>query len=221
MSSHTIKLSNTLHDYLLRFGVRESTVARELRAETRAATRAHQMQISPEQGAFMQLLVRLIGAKRTIEVGTFTGYSALVVAEALPADGELIACDISAEWTAVGRPYWARAGVADKIDLRLQPAAKTLDELIAAGRAGTFDFAFIDADKTGYDTYYERCLTLLRPNGVVGIDNVLWGGRVAKDRVRDGDTQAIRNLNRKIHGDDRVDAATLPIGDGLTLALKH
>ena len=221
MSSHTIQLTDALHDYLLREGLRESAAAAALRAETRAATRWHVMQISPEQGAFMAQIVRLIGARRAIEVGTFTGYSALVVAEALPADGSVVACDTSAEWTAIGRPFWERAGVADKIDLRLRPALDTLDALLAAGEAGRFDFAFIDADKPNYDAYYERCLRLLRPGGVVGIDNVLWGGRVADAAVDDEDTRAIRTVNAKVRGDARVDASMLPIGDGFTLAIKR
>ena len=222
MSSHTIELTDHLHDYLLRHGTRESTTARELRAETlRRVGPWSAMQISPEQGAFMALLMRLLGAKRTIEVGTFTGYSALVVAEALPADGRVIACDVSEEWTAIGRGFWERAGVAAKIDLRVQPAVATLDELIANGEAGNFDFAFIDADKANYDAYYERCLTLLRGGGVIGIDNVLWGGRVADERVDDPDTQAIRAVNRKVRDDIRVDVSMLPVGDGLTLAVKR
>ena len=220
MSSYTTELTDALHEYLLRFGTRESAVAKALRTETRAATEWHPMQISPEQGAFMAFLVRLLHVERAIEVGTFTGYSALVVAEALPADGRLIACDVSEEWTAVGRPFWERAGVAEKIDLRLAPAAETLDGLLAAGDAGTFDFAFIDADKANYDTYYERCLTLLRSGGVVGIDNVLWGGRVANEQADDADTRAIRALNAKVREDGRVDVAMLPVGDGLTLARK-
>ena len=221
MSSHTINLTDSLHEYLLRLGARESDVARELRAETLRATRWHPMQISPEQGAFMQLLVRLIGAKRTLEVGTFTGYSALVVAEALPADGRVIACDVSEEWTSIGKPFWERAGVAGRIDLRLRPATETLDALIEEGRAGEFDFAFIDADKANYDAYYERCLRLVRVGGVIGIDNVLWGGRVVKRRANDEDTQAIRAVNEKVAADERVDVAMLPIGDGLTLAVKR
>ena len=221
LSSHTIELTDTVYDYLLKQGTRESAVARDLRAHTLAATRAHRMQVSPEQGAFMRWLVRLLGARRTLEVGTFTGYSALVVAEALPDDGQLIACDVSEEWTAIGRPFWERAGVAHKIDLRLKPAVDTLDELIDAGEAGSFDFAFIDADKANYDAYYERCLILLRRGGVIGIDNVLWGGRVADERAQDEDTRAIRALNLKVNADERVDAAMLPIGDGLTLAVKR
>ncbi len=220
MSSHTIDLTDALHEYLVRQGLRESEAARGLRAETLAATRWHVMQISPEQGAFMALLVRLLGARRAVEVGTFTGYSALVVAEALPADGRLVACDVSEEWTAIGRPFWERAGVAHKIDLRLRPAVETLDALLADGQSGAFDFAFIDADKANYDAYYERCLRLLRPGGVVGIDNVLWGGRVADAAVTDQDTAAIRALNAKVRDDARVHATMLPIGDGFTLALK-
>lgn len=221
MSSRTIDLTDPLYEYLLSVGSRESVVARELREATRAATQAHRMQISPEQGAFMAVLVRMLGARRTIEVGTFTGYSALVVAEALPLEGRVIACDVSEEWTRVGRPFWERAGVAEKIDLRLKPAVETLAELIEAGEAGTFDFAFIDADKGNYGTYYEHCLTLLRPGGVIGIDNVLWGGRVADDAATDEDTVAIRALNARVHADARVDACLLPIGDGLTLAVKR
>ena len=221
MSSTATKITDTLYEYLMREGIPESDAARALREETRSATQWHGMQISPEQGAFMHLLVRLLGARRAIEVGTFTGYSALVVAEALPPDGLLVACDVSEEWTAVGRPFWERAGVAGRIDLRLRPAADTLDELIAQGDAGTFDLAFIDADKANYGTYYERCLTLVRTGGVVAVDNVLWGGRVADPRANDDDTNAIRALNAKIRGDRRVHAATVPIGDGLTLALKQ
>ena len=221
MSSTATKITDTLYEYLLREGIPESDAARALREETRSATQWHGMQISPEQGAFMHLLVRLLGARRAIEVGTFTGYSALVVAEALPPDGLLVACDVSEEWTAVGRPFWESAGVAGRIDLRLQPAADTLDELIAQGDAGTFDLAFIDADKANYGTYYERRLTLVRAGGVVAVDNVLWGGRVADPRADDDDTNAIRALNARIRRDRRVHAATVPIGDGLTLALKQ
>lgn len=221
MSSRTIELTDPLYDYLIRTGTRESAIALELRNATRKATPAHRMQVSPEQGAFMALLVRLIGARRTIEVGTFTGYSALVVAEALPADGQIIACDVSDEWTAIGRPFWERAGVATKIDLRLKPAVETLNELIAAGESGKFDFAFIDADKRNYSEYYQRCVTLLRTGGLIAIDNVLWSGRVADASVTDDDTVAIREINTRVHEDERVDACTLPIGDGLTLAIKR
>ena len=220
MSSRTIELTETLYDYLLQHGTRESAAARALRDETRTATASHGMQISPEQGAFMQLLVRLLGARRTIEVGTFTGYSALVVAEALPADGQVIACDVSEEWTAIGRKFWERAGIAEKIDLRLQPAVDTLDELLADGQEGAFDFAFIDADKDHYDDYYERCLRLVRPGGLIAIDNVLWNGRVADATFDDASTSAIRAINTKVHADERVHAAMLPIGDGLMLAIR-
>lgn len=221
MSSHTIELSDALYEYLLAVGQRESEVARDLREATQASVRAHRMQISPEQGAFMAVLMKLIGARRTIEVGTFTGYSALVVAEALPEDGRVTACDVSEEWTSVGRPFWERAGVAHKIDLRIRPALETLADLVASGATGQYDFAFIDADKSNYDAYYEHCLTLLRPGGVIGIDNVLWGGRVANAEVTDADTVAIRDVNAKVHKDARVDTCMLPIGDGLTLAVKR
>ena len=221
MSSHTIALTDNLRGYLVRQGLRESETARALRERTLAESRWHVMQISPEQGAFMALLVRMLTVRRAIEVGTFTGYSALVVAEALPEDGELIACDVSEEWTSIGKTFWARAGVAAKIDLRLRPALETLDALVAGGEQGRFDFAFIDADKANYNAYYERCLKLLRPGGVVAIDNVLWSGRVADADARDDDTVAIRALNARIRSDQRVHAAMLPIGDGLTLAVKR
>ena len=222
MSSQTLQMTAALREYLLARGTRESAAAQALRKETaRRFERWSAMQICPEQGAFMALLVRLIGARRTIEVGTFTGYSALVVAAALPPDGQVVACDVSEEWTALGQRFWRQAGVAAKMDLRLRPAVETLDALIANGEAGAFDFAFIDADKANYDAYYERCLTLLRTGGLVAIDNALWGGRVADAQANDEATAAIRALNEKVHGDARVDAALLPIGDGLSLALKR
>ncbi len=169
----------------------------------------------------MGLLVQLIGAKKTLEVGVFTGYSSLSVALALPEDGKIIAADVSEEFTAVARRYWQKAGVADKIDLRLAPALETLDNLLASGQAETFDFAFIDADKENYDGYYERTLQLIRPGGLIAIDNVLWSGRVADPQIQDENTQIIRNLNKKLHQDERVTLSLLPIGDGLTLALKR
>ena len=221
MSSRTIELTESVYSYLLQSGIQESSIAYELRVKTQESTPWHMMQISPEQGAFMTLLVRLIGAKKTIEVGTFTGYSALVVAEALPEDGRIIACDVSEEWTSIARDFWERAGLRNKIDLRLRPATETLDELIDQGGADSFDFAFIDADKANYDDYYERCLVLLRPGGLVGIDNVLWGGRVADDTANDDDTLAIRALNEKVRTDQRVSATILTIGDGLTLAIRR
>ena len=178
------------------------------------------MQISPEQGQFMTLLVKLIGARRTIEIGTFTGYSALTVALALPADGKILACDISDEYTSVGKPYWQRAGVMEKIEMVIAPAVKTLDARLAAGEAGRYDFAFIDADKEGYDGYYERCLQLVRQGGLIAFDNTLWSGDVARP-AEDDDTRALQALNDKLHRDERIDMAMLPIGDGLTLARKR
>jgi predicted O-methyltransferase YrrM len=180
------------------------------------------MQISPEQGQLMQMLVRLTGARHCIEVGVFTGYSALAVALALPDDGTILACDISDEFTRIGRPYWKRAGVEHRIELVLEPAVNTLDARLAAGHAGRYDFAFIDADKVGYGAYYERCLKLLRPGGLIAIDNVLWNGRVARPaEPGDEDTLALQLLNRLLHDDPRIDIALLPIGDGLTLARKR
>ena len=206
--------------YVLKTGQRNQPILKALRDETAAMPRGR-MQIPPEQGAFMTNLVRMIGARKTLEVGTFTGYSALVVAMGLPDDGKIIACDVSEEWTSIGRRYWQEAGVAHKIDLRLQPAVATLDELIAAGESGSFDLAFIDADKANYDAYYERCMTLVRTGGVLAIDNVLWHGAVVDDARQDEDTVSIRALNLKVHGDPRVDMNLLPIGDGLTLAVKR
>jgi caffeoyl-CoA O-methyltransferase len=219
MSTRTISLDERLHEYLIAHSVREHPVLAELREATRTHKHAG-MQIAPDQGQFMALLVKLIGARRTIEVGVFTGYSSLSVALALPDDGTILACDISDEYTQVARKFWERAGVAKKITLVLASAEKTLDAKIAAGESGAYDFAFIDADKTGYDGYYERCLKLLRPGGLIAIDNVLWGGSVARP-AQDDDTRALQALNKKLHGDERVDIALLPVGDGLTLARKR
>jgi predicted O-methyltransferase YrrM len=219
MSNRTLNLDDRLYGYLLDHSLREHP---EL-AALREATRAHpqgRMQISPEQGQFMAMLVKLVGARRTIEVGVFTGYSALAVALALPEDGRILACDISEEFTSVGRPYWQRAGVAHKIELVLAPALATLDARLAAGAAASYDFAFIDADKASYDGYYERCLRLVRPGGLIAVDNTLWRGRVA-EAVKDDDTAALQAFNRKLHGDERVDLSLLPIGDGLTLARRR
>jgi caffeoyl-CoA O-methyltransferase len=179
------------------------------------------MQISPEQGQFMALLAELVGARRVLEVGIFTGYSALVVALALPTDGRIITCDVDEEMTAIARRYWAEGGVADKIDLRLGPAVDTLDALLSDGGADTFDFAFVDADKENYDAYYERALALLRQGGLMVIDNVLWSGAVADPNQKDADTNAIRALNAKLHGDQRVSLSLLPVSDGITLARKR
>jgi predicted O-methyltransferase YrrM len=200
--------------------VKETPLQRRLREET-AKLPMGMMQIGADQGAFLALLVRLIGARRTLEIGTFTGYSALTVASALPPDGKLIACDVSEEWTSIARRYWREAGIERRIDLRLGPAAETLRALLAAGEAGQFDFAFIDADKSRYDTYYELSLGLLRPNGLIAIDNVLWGGSVLDDKKQDADTTALRALNLKVRDDARVDSVLLTIGDGLTLARKR
>ena len=219
MSNRTLNLDDTLYQYLLDHSLREHPEQAALREATRTHPRAG-MQISPEQGQFMQLLVKLIGARRTIEIGTFTGYSALTVALALPKDGKVLACDISDEYTSIGKPYWKRAGVADRIELVIAPATKTLDARLAAGEAGRYDFAFIDADKTGYDGYYERCLQLVRTGGLIAFDNTLWGGDVARPGG-DTDTLALKALNDKLHRDERIDMAMLPIGDGLTLARKH
>lgn len=220
MSRTTWGLSEALQDYVLSVSTRPTPARTRLREATSKLTNAG-MQISVEQGEFMHLLVRAIGATRCLEVGTFTGYSALVVAEALPDNGRLIACDVSDEYTSVGRPFWTEAGVAHKIDLRLGPAVETLDALLASGAAGTFDFVFIDADKNNYDAYYERALTLLHPGGLVGIDNTLWHGRVIEPDADDADTRAIRALNEKLQKDERIDLALLPIGDGLTLCRKR
>ena len=219
MTTQTLVLDSALHQYLLDVTLREHPEQVALRAATLAQPRAS-MQISPEQGQLMQLLVRLLGARRTLEIGVFTGYSALTVALALPADGYLLACDVSAEFTGVGRPFWERAGVAERIELVLAPALETLDRRLAAGEADSYDFAFIDADKTSYDAYFERCLRLVRPGGLIAIDNVLWSGRVAV-ASQDPDTAALQQLNSKLHGDSRVDLSMVPIGDGLTLARKR
>jgi caffeoyl-CoA O-methyltransferase len=220
MSRQSLTLSDALYDYLLEVSLREPPLLARLREETAALPRSG-MQISPEQGQFMALLAELIGARRVLEVGTFTGYSALVVALALPADGRIITCDVDEGMTTIARRYWAEAGVADKIDLRLGPAVDTLDALLADGGAGTFDFAFVDADKESYDAYYERALALLRQGGLMVIDNVLWSGAVADPEQQDADTSALRALNAKLHGDQRVSLSLLPVSDGITLARKR
>lgn len=219
MTNRTLTLDDTLYHYVLDHSLREHAALAGLRKATAGHPHAG-MQIGPEQGQFMALLVKLIGARRTIEIGVFTGYSALAVALALPEDGRVLACDVSDEYTAVGRPFWQQAGVAHKIDLKLAPALETLDAAIARGEAGQFDFAFIDADKTGYDAYYERCLVLLRQGGLIAIDNTLWNGAVARP-ANDANTTALQALNEKLHQDDRIDLSMLPVGDGLTLARKR
>jgi len=219
MTDRNVKLDARLHEYLQRHSLREHPVLRELREATAGMKHAG-MQISPEQGQFMALLARMVRARRAIEVGVFTGYSSLSVALALPPDGKLVACDINEEWTAIARRHWEKAGVAKRIDLRIAPAQGTLDAMLAAGEAGTYDFAFIDADKGRYIAYYERCLQLVRAGGLVVVDNTLWSGSVADDSVTDDDTKAIRAFNDAVHRDERVAMSLLPIGDGVTLALK-
>ncbi len=221
MSNRTLTLYDTLYRYLLSHGLREHPVQAKLREATRDHPRAT-MQISPEQGQFMALLVQLLGASRTIEVGVFTGYSALSVALALPEGGRILACDVSEEFTAIGKPFWREAGVEARIDLRIGRALETLDRCIRDGQSGRFDFAFIDADKPNYDGYYERCLALVRAGGLIAIDNTLWSGRVADDASRhDAETAALHALNLKLRDDARITLSMLPIGDGLTLALKR
>lgn len=224
--SSQINITDEITDYLLSVSLREDPVLRELREETVALGGSARMQISPHQGQFMRLLAGLMGVRRGIEVGTFTGYSALCTAQALPEDGRLVCCDISDEWTGIAQRYWERAGVAQKIELRLGPAGDTLDALLKEDGAGAYDWLFLDADKTGYDGYYEQGLTLLRPGGLILVDNVLWNGAVLRpadqlDANKDADTLALQAFNEKLHGDDRVEIALLPLGDGLTLARKR
>lgn len=218
MSAKTF-ISDTLYNYLLSVSLQEPEVLQQLRQET-AMHPMSQMQIAPDQGQFMALLVKLMGAKKTLEVGVFTGYSSLAVALALPAEGRLIACDISEEYTAIARRYWELAGVSSKIDLRIAPALETLDQLLMNGEANTFDFAFIDADKSGYPHYYDRAVQLVRSGGLIAIDNVLWSGQVADPQVQDTRTQTIRAFNQSVHQDDRVLPCLVPIADGLMLAFK-
>ncbi|MEX1108433.1 MAG: class I SAM-dependent methyltransferase [Dongiaceae bacterium] len=220
MSNRTLDLNDRLYNYLLDHSSREDALLRRLREETAKLPMAI-MQISPEQGQFMNLLTEIVGARRVIEVGTFTGYSSICVARALPANGHLICCDISEEYTSIARRYWTEAGLTDRVTLKIAPAMNTLDGLIAAGEDGQYDLAFIDADKLNYDGYYERILRLLRQGGVVMIDNVLWFGAVADPSVTDEDTVAIRRLNDKLHKDERVSMSLVPIGDGVTLARKR
>jgi predicted O-methyltransferase YrrM len=219
MSNQTLNLSDRLLDYLRCVSLREPQILQDLRAET-ARHPMGQMQIAPEQGQLMALLVQLMGARRILEIGVFTGYSSLVMALALPEDGQVVACDVSDDYTAIARRYWQQAGVSDKIDLRIAPALETLDALIADGCL-PFDVAFIDADKSNYDAYYERSLQLVRPGGLILIDNVLWSGRVADPAVSDTRTDHIRALNAKLHQDPRIQLSLVPIADGLTLALKR
>jgi caffeoyl-CoA O-methyltransferase len=220
MTNRSISLTDSLYEYLLAVSLREPDLLRRLREETAGLPNAR-MQIAPEQGQFMALLVRLLAARRCLEVGVFTGYSSLAVALALPDDGRIVACDVSEEWTAVARRYWAEAGVAHKVDLRLAPALETLEGLLAAGAAGTFDFAFLDADKENYPGYYELLLELVRPGGLIVADNTLWSGRVADPANEEASTVALRRFNELLHRDERVDSSLVPVGDGLTLARKR
>jgi O-methyltransferase len=220
MSRRTTPVDERLYDYLIEASLREPDLLRRLREETAKLEKAN-MQISPEQGQFLAFLVELAGVERILEVGTFTGYSALVMALAMPRHGTLVTCDVREVWTRIARRYWSEAGVGDRIDVRLGPASETLAELLRTGRADTFDLVFLDADKRGLDEYYERALELVRPGGLVVIDNTLWHGKVADPSVMDDDTEAIRRLNVKLRDDDRVSLTLVPIGDGVTLARRR
>ena len=220
MSNVSMGLPPDLQAYLVRNGVREPDILKRLRDET-ALLPQHNMQIAPEQGALLALLVELIGARRCLEIGTFTGYSSLVVAMAMPSDGTIVCCDVSEEWTSIARRYWSEAGVADRVDLRLAPALTTLDQLIAGGAEGTFDFAFVDARKSEYPEYHERVVRLLRPGGLAAYDNVLWGGAVVDDAAKDEETLGVRRLNERLAADARVSISMLPLADGVTLARKR
>jgi predicted O-methyltransferase YrrM len=220
MTRSSLVLDERLQAYLRAHSVREPPLLGRLREETAKLPEAG-MQIAPEQGQLMALLAELVGARRAIEVGTFTGYSALWVAAALPPDGRLVACDLNETWTAIARRYWHEAGLADRIELRLGPAGASLDALLAEGGADRYDFAFVDADKTGYLGYYEQLLRLVRPGGLIAFDNTLWSGRVADPEAGDADTRALRELNDRLHGDQRISLSLLPIGDGLSLARRR
>jgi predicted O-methyltransferase YrrM len=220
MSNRTLFLNDDIYGYLLSNSLRDMDILKRMREETARDPMAG-MQISPEQGQFMSLVVKLMGVSKALELGVFTGYSSLYVALALPSQGRLVACDISETWTNIARRYWLEAGVSEKIDLHLAPALETLNHLLSIGESGTFDFVFIDADKENYDAYYEQSLRLLRGGGLMMIDNVLWGGRVADYHSNDRSTVAIRALNKKLLDDDRIDLTLLPLGDGLTLAMKR
>ena len=219
MSRYSKFIEPGIAEYISRHTSAEPELARQLREQTAQMSEAN-MQISAEQGQLLQLLVRVMGARRCLEIGVFTGYSSLLTALALPDDGRIVACDISKQWTDIARDWWQRADVADKIDLRLQPASTTLQQLLSDGEAGSYDFAFIDADKTGYDEYYELCLQLLRPGGLLMLDNVLWSGRVVLESACDEDTAALQQLNAKLADDHRVQTVMLGMADGISLVLK-
>ena len=220
VSTQTLNLTEALHRYLLSVSLREHDLLGKLREETGRMANSN-LQISPEQGQLMALLARLLGARCYLEIGVFTGYSSLCMALAMPAEARITACDLSEEYTAVARRYWQQAGVADRVDLRLGDALQTLESLIGEGRSGTYDMAFIDADKANYLAYYERCLALVRPGGLITVDNTLWSGRPIDSGDRSEDTEAIRAFNKRLHQDARVDLSLVPIGDGLTLARKR
>jgi predicted O-methyltransferase YrrM len=220
MTNKSIGLPDEVQDYVLRWGLHEPEILARLRAETASHPRA-QMQIAPEQGEILAMLVELLDARRCLEIGTFTGYSSLAVALALPEDGRIVCCDVSEEYTSVARRYWAEAGVAHKVDLRLGPAVETLDTLLAEGAEGTFDLAFIDADKPSYPAYWERCLELVRSGGLVVLDNVLWGGAVADESATDPSTVTMRRVNEAIASDPRVRHLMLAIADGMTIARRR
>ena len=220
MSGRSPFLDERVEAYLENTNRQEHPVLAKLRAETLNVEDSG-MQIGPDQGRYMQLLVALLGAKRYLEIGVYTGYSSLAVAMALPPDGSVVACDMSEEWTSIARRYWKEAGLEKQIDLRLAPALETLDGLLRDGAAGSFDLAFIDADKQNVDAYYERCLQLLRVGGLVLVDNVLWSGRVADPKDTDETTAALRALNLKVRDDARVDSALVAVGDGLLMARKR
>mgnify|MGYP003493219476 FL=1 len=220
MSNRTLSLDDALYSYLLDVSLRETPLQLRLRVET-AALAVAQWQIGPEQGQFMAMLVQLTGARRLLEVGTFTGYSALSMAQAMPEEGQLLCCDIDEQYTSIARRYWEEAGVAARIQLRLAPALETLGALVREGRADSFDLIFIDADKTNYPAYLEHALVLARPGGVILFDNTLWSGRVLEARPESADTRAIQSLNRRLKLDQRVDISLLPLGDGLTLCRKR
>ena len=220
MSSSTIGLNNELRKYMLDVSFRDDEILKQLREETLTLKEA-QMQISPEQGAFLSILTKILNAKKTLDIGVFTGYSSLVVARELPNDGLVVACDTSIEWTSIAKKYWKLAGVDNKVDLHLAPAIETLEKLIVEGQGSTYDFSFIDADKINYQSYYEYSLTLVKPGGIIAVDNVLWSGQVIDESDSEPATRAIRSFNEKLFQDDRVSISMVPVGDGLTLAYKN
>lgn len=220
MANKSLGLSPELHHYLLSVSLKEPEILQQLRLET-AQHPQQAMQVTPDEGQFLAFLVRLLGVRKALEVGVFTGYSSLSVALALPEGGQLIACDVSEEYTAIARRYWEKANVAHKIDLRIAPALETLDSLLTEGAAGSFDFVFIDADKINYWNYFERSLQLVRSGGLIAVDNVLWSGQVINPGNHEASTEAIRTFNQKLYQDDRVTVCMLPVSDGITLAMKR